>query len=238
ENRPAIHILHLNKTANGTELRMILFASNLPFYGLANLDWGLFERSDHRLGPQLTVTLRGPQYPLWNQVVDLLSASIKDVTNNNIWAAGRVIRKNFSPAEFSVYAQLMSNSTIGNFNSGTLKLDDTSASSVIAMASLSKKFILDFHRDSELADPAAFITELTSVVSSYVRLTDLNFPNSFFGLSPSFWKTFLSEKLGNGSLEDVSIWFTDDGKKKKFTNAQVGLSVDSDFVCIEYNKKA
>ncbi|GMR57274.1 hypothetical protein PMAYCL1PPCAC_27469, partial [Pristionchus mayeri] len=210
ENRPAIHILHLNKSDNGTELRIILFSSNLPFYGLANLDLGRFKRSDHPLGPQLTVTLGAPQDPIWNQVVDLLSAPIKDVTNNNIWAAVqvlftefRVIRKNFSPAEFSVYAQLMSNSTIGNFNSGTLKLDDTSASFIIEIASRSKEFNLCLLNETQISDPATFITQLYSLPIISVFLVDSS--SSFFGLPRSFWEKFLNEKLVNGSFEYVKI---------------------------------
>ncbi|GMR57243.1 hypothetical protein PMAYCL1PPCAC_27438, partial [Pristionchus mayeri] len=179
---------------------------------------------------------------------DLLSAPIKEV-NRKDWIlvgapTGRFVmpRWNSFPSDLSVYAQLMCKSTIGNFNAGAMNVVDTTVSSIINIASRSKEFTLEFDRDSLLADPAAFITELSSAVSPFVRLTD-HYSIDFLGLPLSFWQNFLNEKLANGSFEYVMIYLYGNGPRfmekdaKMFTEPLIDIPVGSELYSIEWDKK-
>ncbi|GMR52242.1 hypothetical protein PMAYCL1PPCAC_22437, partial [Pristionchus mayeri] len=73
---------------------------------------------------------------------------------------------------------------------------------ILSLAPHSKKIniICD---ESPLSNPATFITQLAIDVSSSVLVDHSCNSTSFFGLSHSFWKQFLNEKLSNGSFESV-----------------------------------
>ncbi|GMR57235.1 hypothetical protein PMAYCL1PPCAC_27430, partial [Pristionchus mayeri] len=183
ENRPAIHNV-LMQESGGTKIRINLIESNLPFHGLANLDWGRFERSYRSNGPALVVTLEGPQVPIWNQATTLLSSSIKNV---------HIHGDPSNPTDLSICETLLRYSTIHTL-SIMHKLDDTNTSSIINIASRSTEFIIAFDEDSQLADPASFITRLDSAgsaVFSSIELIDSS--SSFFGLPHSFWENYFNE---------------------------------------------
>ncbi|GMR57247.1 hypothetical protein PMAYCL1PPCAC_27442 [Pristionchus mayeri] len=235
ENRPAIHTVFLMKN-NGIKMKIVLFASNLPFYGFANLDWGRFERSSHSLGPALVVTLEGPQDPIWNQVANLISAPIKEVNRNGILELGTIDdllgeRARSSFVDLSVCAQLMRDSTIEKFKGAGLIVNETTVSSII-IASRTKKFIMAFDSDSELADQAAFIAELNSVVSSSVCISDY-----IRTLPRIFWQKFLNENLANGSFEYAVIRIAG-ARAQKFMKAEIDLPVECELVNVEWHKKA
>ncbi|GMR57248.1 hypothetical protein PMAYCL1PPCAC_27443, partial [Pristionchus mayeri] len=113
-------------------------------------------------------------------------------------------------------------------------LDDTTAPSILEIASHSKELKLG---ESGLSDSAAFITQLASMditrVSLYVIL--YFFPaTEFFTLPRSFWRTFLNEKLANGSFECVEIAIG--REQQKFTMAPIDLPEDAIILSMKWTK--
>ncbi|GMR57242.1 hypothetical protein PMAYCL1PPCAC_27437, partial [Pristionchus mayeri] len=141
-----------------------LFSSNLPFYNLSYLNWSLFERYGSSLEPKLLVTLSGPNDPVVEQVSSFLSATINDSGIDDI-------NNIFSPADLSLCLQLLRGSTLGCIFV-ECELDDTTVSSFIEIASRAKEFELCSFKESQLSDPAAFVTQLASMDFTRVFLSD------------------------------------------------------------------
>ncbi|GMR33325.1 hypothetical protein PMAYCL1PPCAC_03520, partial [Pristionchus mayeri] len=73
DNRPGIRAVHFVKTIDGMVVIIDLFASNIAFYDLANLDMGRLKRSMmSRIVPSMLVTLAGPEDSIIEQLADFL----------------------------------------------------------------------------------------------------------------------------------------------------------------------
>ncbi|GMR52182.1 hypothetical protein PMAYCL1PPCAC_22377, partial [Pristionchus mayeri] len=188
DNRPGIRTVHLIKSNAGWNIWILLYPSNLPFHALDALDAARFTRSGDSHNHKLEVTLNGPEDSVVEQVFGLLSTHIKEA-----WIDLRT-----SP-DFMLCSQLLRKSTFGKLGIIRPILDDTTAPYILSLASLSKE--IEFRcKETQLSDPAAFITQLDSTVSS-AGLVDSS--SLFFGLPHSFWKKFLNQKLASGTFDSI-----------------------------------
>ncbi|GMR52214.1 hypothetical protein PMAYCL1PPCAC_22409, partial [Pristionchus mayeri] len=135
-----------------------LYPSNLPFYGVSTLDSGRFTRLGHSIDPGLRVILNGPEDSVVDQVYDLLSSSINDAV---------ILGMDFAaPADFSFCAHLLRNSTIFNLQLINPRLDDTIFPHILSLAAHTVKEFYIEGKATGLSNPASFISQLYSTVSS------------------------------------------------------------------------
>ncbi|GMR31456.1 hypothetical protein PMAYCL1PPCAC_01651, partial [Pristionchus mayeri] len=194
ENRPGIKNLRLEKTSNEMEMSIGLYPSNIPFYALTTLKSGRFMRLGCSVHPILQLTLSGSTDSILMQVSGLLSSYINLA---NIWG------DEFTHDEFSLCVDLMHKSTFGRLIVFSETLDDSTAAHILSLTSHVKEIFFSSIA-AQLSDPANFVRQLASSVSSSV--ISLQFPSSsssFFGLLHSFWNKFLNENLTNGSIECI-----------------------------------
>ncbi|GMR57285.1 hypothetical protein PMAYCL1PPCAC_27480, partial [Pristionchus mayeri] len=182
KNRSDIKRVIVWKNRNSLVVNIHLYQSNLPFYGVSNLNKGRFKRWVHCQDPSLMVTLTRPEDPVLEQVSGLLSSYIKNIA---IPQFGRI-----SSADLPLCALMLRKSRIGNLTIQPMRLNDKTASYITDIASRTKEFHLDIVEASCLSDAAAFISHLASMDRSRVSLTDYCY-SFFYGLRHSFWRNFL-----------------------------------------------
>ncbi|GMR41103.1 hypothetical protein PMAYCL1PPCAC_11298, partial [Pristionchus mayeri] len=194
ENRPGIEKLHTQEWC-GLNLKIDLYPGNLPFHGPFERDY----RRLRHLSPRFLKVPYAMDAPesLINQVSELLSSRIKDA---------RIDVRQFTSAHFSFCAKMLRKSTFGYLEVHVERLDDTNVAHILSLASLTKKFKIVCEETPQLADPASFITQLTSKAKhSILRDRSSSLASSFFGLHHSFWKDFLNESLYYRSLDVIEI---------------------------------
>ncbi|GMR33413.1 hypothetical protein PMAYCL1PPCAC_03608, partial [Pristionchus mayeri] len=226
ENRPALSSAHLWRRKGRLAVRVFLYPSNLPFYGLASLNARRFSRYRNHHGPHVEVDLKGPNDRIIEQVVNLLSAPIGEVT-----IQGHV--HGFSAEDLSLCARVLRGSTIGKVEVQRNLLDDVTSPSILEIAS-SAKVLEVTTQDTDLSDPASFVTQLASMDLTRVSLCD-NFFSALLDLPNEFWTTFLNEKLSNGSFEYVEILGVG-MERTKFTKSPIDLPDHSFFSYIDWKK--
>ncbi|GMR52211.1 hypothetical protein PMAYCL1PPCAC_22406, partial [Pristionchus mayeri] len=204
-----------------------LYPSNLPFHALATLDAGRFERLLGRAYPTLRVALNGLEDPIVGQVSDLLSLFIKDP---RIYGSNGL--NHFTPADYHLCAHVLRNSFLDELILNVKRLDDNTAPSILSLASHAKEIELNYD-NTQLSDPAAFITQLASDFSSSFLSDRSISSSSFFGLPNSFWKKYFNEKLADGSFESIE---TGNIRGKKITTAPFILP-DTPIRWLEWIKK-
>ncbi|GMR52190.1 hypothetical protein PMAYCL1PPCAC_22385, partial [Pristionchus mayeri] len=223
DNRPGVKSVHFSKDEDGISVEIQLYPSNLPFHFLDTLAVGRFKRFRGFSNLALEVTLNGINDPIFNQVSDLLSTSIKkDV---------RIYSNDFTPADFLLCSQLLRKSTFGKLVIYTTTVHDSNAPHILSMATHTKEILFDCD-ETHLADPAAFITELYSCVASVFVDECSSSTTSFFGLSLSFWKKFLNDRLANGTFEYIETG----NMEGKITKAPFDLP-DTPIEWLEWLKK-
>ncbi|GMR57721.1 hypothetical protein PMAYCL1PPCAC_27916, partial [Pristionchus mayeri] len=176
---------------DGLEVEIGHFPSNLPFYDLTRLDWGRIERLMYGDEPNLRVYLTGPEDPVIEQLSHFLSSFIKYVI------IGEDGTLPLSSSDLSACAMLLQASTIGNLRFDYVPLDETTAPSINSLIPrVTNNLSIKLDEKPQLTDYAAFIETLSShSIGSVILRSHENFshPNTFFGLSRSFWKTFVNE---------------------------------------------
>ncbi|GMR51802.1 hypothetical protein PMAYCL1PPCAC_21997, partial [Pristionchus mayeri] len=221
-NRPGVRWAEIFKNRDGMNVMIQLFPSNLPFHALDTLDLGRFQRFGGPPNPQLYAILNGLEDPIKDQVSGLISSCIKQA---------KVNAANFSPSDFQQCSQMLQNSDIGTLVFQTTRMGDEAASFILSLAARTEELEVHCH-GAQLSNPASFITQLAFVASSAL-LVDFSFtPASFYGLSHSFWKKFLNEKLANGSFKSIKT-----GNMRRTTMQTTFDLPDTPMRWLEWHKK-
>ncbi|GMR57719.1 hypothetical protein PMAYCL1PPCAC_27927, partial [Pristionchus mayeri] len=173
------------------EMVILLFPSNLPFYDLASLDFGRFNRSMEFGFPILRVMMTGPKDPIAQQLADFLSSPIKEVIIGRNDADPRL-----SSSHLSMCAKLLGSSTMNKLVFNYPIIDDTTAPLIISVASRVANHLRFRFSNLQIIDPAAFVESLCSLPIRRIFLgcsTRVINQRSFFGLDRSFWGNFFNE---------------------------------------------
>ncbi|GMR45920.1 hypothetical protein PMAYCL1PPCAC_16115, partial [Pristionchus mayeri] len=195
-NRPGLDLVKVARTGAGLEVEIRLYPSNIPFYDLDALDSVRF----HREGTTLRVTLSGPEDPIFEQVVSLLSAPVRRVAFADHFS--------LSCDDLELSAQLLQSRNIRTVGMFRVLLNDTTAPSIVAILKLATEGItMQVTRSRALADPAAFITQLGTLAASSMNLHDFTVPfldpEAFIGIPYLFWENYFNENLSNGTIDYV-----------------------------------
>ncbi|GMR30984.1 hypothetical protein PMAYCL1PPCAC_01179, partial [Pristionchus mayeri] len=223
ENRPGIKFVQLMKVDDGLFVAIEPYPSNIPFYRLPVIESERFQRFGDYDDPEFFITLNGSEDPIVEQISELLSTNIKLAFVDEHF--------NFTPDDLSLCASVLRNSSIGQLSMQIKRLDDNAVPSILSLASHTKDFD-SIIRTVQLSNPASFITQLSSSVSSSIQTDRSSTATSFLGLPHSFWKKFLNEKLANGSFE-----FVETGNiNEKITKAPF-IMPDRNVRWLEWHKK-
>ncbi|GMR50692.1 hypothetical protein PMAYCL1PPCAC_20887, partial [Pristionchus mayeri] len=200
-NKPGVGYVLLRNSRVGLAATIHLIPSNLRFYGLVDLGSDRILRRGRSDAPVLHVKMNGTYDPLFEKVSDLFSSFIRRVAIDG---------NHLHPDYFEVFAQLLSGSIIGNLKLTCCRVDDTTASSIIEIASRAREISLVRDICWKLSDPAAFITQLDSLAISSIRIVHRMYTFiPFAGLPHSFWKKFFNERLSSGQVEYVDVKYND-----------------------------
>ncbi|GMR57256.1 hypothetical protein PMAYCL1PPCAC_27451, partial [Pristionchus mayeri] len=156
-NRPDIRRVYLEKDNYG-KLAVVIyfFPSNSVFHDLSDLDWIRFERSwGWGSSPRLYVALSGPDNPIIEKVVDLLSGRVMKVKIDDYGV--------FSSSDLSLSAELLQNSTIDFLIIVRKIIDNSTVCSIFDLISRSKELDLHLLQEQKFMDKAGFIKQLASM---------------------------------------------------------------------------
>ncbi|GMR31730.1 hypothetical protein PMAYCL1PPCAC_01925, partial [Pristionchus mayeri] len=131
KNRPSTEKMEIVKEEAGLTVEVSLSSSFLPYYGLATLDKGRFERVGPAAHPRLRVTLSGPEDPIIEQVSGLLSASIHEVSI--------LLRPVVPVSDLSLCSQLLRNSPIAKITIDTPMREEEIGPSILSIASHARR---------------------------------------------------------------------------------------------------
>ncbi|GMR52189.1 hypothetical protein PMAYCL1PPCAC_22383, partial [Pristionchus mayeri] len=137
-NRPGLKYVVVTKSNGYISMEFHLYRTNIPFYGLSNVDSGRFKRFGDSDSPRLQVTLKDSDDSIKEQVTSMLSTSINHAA---------ICGYNFTPDDFSLCVHLLRNSTIVKLDIIITVLNHTSASKVIAIVSKSKRLHISLHNE-------------------------------------------------------------------------------------------
>ncbi|GMR55401.1 hypothetical protein PMAYCL1PPCAC_25596, partial [Pristionchus mayeri] len=132
-NKPGFESVTLDKFEDALVVNIKLIPSNLLFYGLADLDWGRFQRGGDSDSLMLAMELNGAKDPIFEKLSGLFSVSIQEV---------EIYGYRLNMDDFSLTARLLHNSTICILKIHFFLINDSRASFIIEIASRAREMFL------------------------------------------------------------------------------------------------